>query len=183
MSKSTPLSHLPQQTAVVDAQDDIIAGDDDATIQDVLNQITGGGGGGDVLQQQRQYAKQQATATAQQQQQQQQQQHQQHQQHQQQKMQYMQQPVVDSSAMLNTMMQQTTAPATGNIMNVLMFALTEDFKLASIIFAVYVSVQFIPITRFLERYFNLDKIPYSDILIKGALVAIAVMVVRKAVKN
>lgn len=178
MSKSTPLSHLPQQTAVVDGQDDIVAGDDDATIQEVLNQITGGGGGGnDVLQQQQQqqqYAKLQASALASAQQQQQQQQ----------KMQYIQQqPMVDSSVMLNNMMQQTTAPASGNIMSVLMFALTEDFKLASIIFAVYVSVQFIPITRFLERYFNLDKIPYSDILIKGALVAIVVMVIRKAIKN
>jgi len=63
---------------------------------------------------------------------------------------------------------------------VLLKILTSDFKLASIIFVVYVAVSFIPITKFLDKYFSLERIPHSEVIIKGMLLAIAVTLMMKA---
>jgi len=180
-TKSTPLSHLPSQGSISAPQQDIIPADDESTIQEVLNQLTGGGSSPQTSQQQppMQQAQQQAP------------------------------PVLDASttALLNSLMNSAGGSGTGgvstvippptagtapqsmiapadngnSVANIIMRALTEDFKLASIIFAVYITTSFIPITKFLEKYFSLEKIPYSEIIIKAAIVSILVIFAKKII--
>ena len=183
-TKSTPLSHLPSQGSISTPQQDIIPADDDSTIQEVLNQLTGGGSGGGVAVQQ-----QQPPPPSQQPQQQ-------------------PSPALDASttALLNSLMNSagvvggsasgltsqgvaanvtsvvgggSAGDGSNSITNIIMLALTEDFKLASIIFAVYIASCFIPITKFLEKYFSLEKIPYSEIIIKAAIVSVLVIFAKK----
>lgn len=187
MSNSTPISHLPQQPSVVNSQQELLAGDDDATIQEVLNQITGGSGAPtpphpppqqqvpiqnvQPIQPPRMqippamYPSQNMNQNA----------------------------MMDPMQLLQMMQEQPPSIAAGpntqpssqqtpqnNVFNILMFALTEDFKLATIIFVAYVVIQFIPITKLLEKYFSLEKIPYSNILIKGAIASVVIVLAKKA---
>jgi len=175
-TKSTPLSHLPSQGSISAPQQDIIPADDESTIQEVLNQLTGGGGSppAGVAPQAPSPPPpppQQQTA-----------------------------PALDASttALLNSLMNSagtvggavsgvtaavpqasSSSDSSNSIANMVMLALTEDFKLASIIFAVYIATCFIPITKFLEKYFSLEKIPYSEIIIKAAIVAVLVIFAKK----
>ncbi len=174
-TKSTPLSHLPAQGSAASSPQDIIPADDDSTIQEVLNQLTGGGSSPPPPNnantqpppQQPPVMINRPTPPS--------------------------MPPLDPSttALLNSLMNSANAVApassppmqaidTGNsVMNLVMLALTEDFKLATIVFAIFVAIHFVPITSVLGRYFSLEKIPYSEIVIKGAIVAIAVIFAKK----
>lgn len=184
MNKTTPISHLPQQQAVVNSQQELVAGDDDATIQEVLNQITGGSTTGNSTSS----TLQNMTSMPTQPQQTHPMPHQIH--HQQPATIPLPQLDPTSSMLLNNLMNNPNAlsslsmpnPAnsSNNVLNILMFALTEDFKLAVIIIITYVIANFVPVTKVLEKYLSLDKIPYSEILIKGCIVAFLVTLIRKA---
>ncbi len=58
-------------------------------------------------------------------------------------------------------------------------SITEDVKFASFIFILFVVVHFIPIDKFLLKYFSLDRIPYYDVLLKGLVAFVGVIVLRK----
>ena len=58
-------------------------------------------------------------------------------------------------------------------------SITEDVKFAAFIFVLFVVVHFIPIDKFLLKYFSIDRIPYYDILLKGLVAFVAVIVFRK----
>lgn len=58
--------------------------------------------------------------------------------------------------------------------------IAEDVKFAAFIFILFIVVHFIPIDKFLMKYFALDKIPYYDIILKALLAFVAVIVLRKA---
>jgi len=164
-TKSTPISHLPQQ-ALPPAQE-VISGDDDTTIQEVLNQIAASSS--QPQQQppapppvpQQNVTPQQAAFMAA---------------HNSQQLSNIDTNVLLS--MINNVPVVTAGPNT-SMMNMMMNMLTQDFKLAAIVFVVFVAVSFIPITQILGKYFSLDRIPHSDVIIRGALVAIAVMLLMK----
>jgi chromate transport protein ChrA len=74
-------------------------------------------------------------------------------------------------------------PSTGNNtidMFVNMFA--DDIKIAIIVFIVVVVVHFIPASSIISKYVAIDKIPYHDVIIRGLLCAVMVIIVRKALK-
>lgn len=58
-------------------------------------------------------------------------------------------------------------------------SIAEDVKSAAFIFILFVIVHFIPIDKFLLKYFSIDRIPYYDILLKGLVAFVAVIVFRK----
>jgi hypothetical protein len=57
--------------------------------------------------------------------------------------------------------------------------IAEDVKFGAFIFVLFIVVHFIPIDKFLMKYFALDKIPYYDIILKALLAFIAVILFRK----
>ncbi len=154
MNKSTPLSHLPTQPTLP-PQHEIISADDDATIQEVLNQITGSSQSPQVSQPQIAQPQQPYIFQGMD----------------------IPQPTI-SPQMLNSLLQQKPElqPSTTSM---LMNILTEDFKLATIILVAFVIVNFAPITKTLEKYFSLEKIPYSEIIIKGVILSIVVIFAKK----
>lgn len=194
-AKSTPLSHLPQQA--LPPSQEIISGDDDTTIQEVLNQIASS-----APQQQPQInvANTQQTPQI--------------------PSQLSQQPVtqqqmafmsahnaqqlsnLDTNTLLSMIggspntasnvmptqqpfqqhptMGATAQPQSNNMMNMLLKIMSSDLKLAAIVFTVYIAISFVPVTRVLERYLSLDKVPHSEVIIKGVLVAILVTLLMKA---
>lgn len=58
-------------------------------------------------------------------------------------------------------------------------SIAEDVKFAAFIFILFVIVHFIPIDKFLLKYFSIDRIPYYDILLKGLVAFVAVIIFRK----
>ncbi len=184
-AKSTPLSHLPS-TALPPSQE-IMPGDDDTTIQAVLNEIAGTSGAGGPpppSQQQQQMAppppmqqqpitQQQAAFMAAHQAQQ----------------QAAALSGVDTTTLLAMLGQGPSAPiaavanpssGSGNMMNLLMKVLTQDFKLATIVFAIYIAVSFIPVSNILGKYFDLNRVPYAELIIKGVVAAIVVTLLMKS---
>lgn len=60
-------------------------------------------------------------------------------------------------------------------------SVAEDVKFAAFVFILFIIVHFIPIDKFLMKYFALDKIPYYDIILKATVAFIAVIIFRKLV--
>lgn len=58
-------------------------------------------------------------------------------------------------------------------------SITDDVKFGAFIFLLFVVVHFIPIDKFLMRYFAVDRIPYYDILLKGLVAFVIVIIFRK----
>jgi hypothetical protein len=57
----------------------------------------------------------------------------------------------------------------------------DDIKIALIVLVVVIVVNFVPISGMLGRYIAIDKIPYHDILLKGILAALLVIIIKKIV--
>jgi hypothetical protein len=57
----------------------------------------------------------------------------------------------------------------------------DDIKIALIVLVVVIIVNFVPISGILGRYIAIDKIPYHDILLKGILAALLVIIIKKIV--
>jgi hypothetical protein len=204
MSKSTPITQLPntggqnnfineqQRQIVMHAQNSInaipmpqntqtsvdIANDDDATIQEVLNQIHSTGGMEQMENQARQPTMPPQIMTHQV------------------LPQMMPQPVVQSQPqpmydqfsqmqytgqyppqpmqVLDPLQNQTEGSMLGFV-----GVIAEDVKFSAFIFILFIVVHFIPIDKFLMRYFALDKIPYYDIILKALVAFVAVILFRK----
>lgn len=192
MNKSTPLSQLPnasqqQNTFVNDQQKQMITSaqtaiqsiqmpqntqippeimnDDDATIQEVLNQINSQKSGGNntspaspppsvmppqppVLPSYEQF-------------------------------QMNNDYYVPPPSMMQMPMPNAPSPAHNVDMFVTFFA--DDLKLAGLVLSVYIMVNFIPIGSILGRYIAIDKIPYHDILLKGLMCATIVVFAKKMI--
>lgn len=222
MNKSTPINQLPmsngqntfvneqQRQMVLQAQNAInnlplpqntqqtpdIVSEDDATIQDVLNQINGGSGNhegengpmgmnmnmGHTLQQPAmppqvmtpQMTPQMMSAPI---------------------MQQPPQPTFDPymMGMGNGFMgqfppqpqvpvpaQSKEAESDGSFLS-FMSNIAEDVKLAAFVFVLFIAVNFVPAEKFLSRYFAIDKIPYYDIIVKALIAFIAVILLKKLI--
>lgn len=57
--------------------------------------------------------------------------------------------------------------------------IAADVKLASFVFVLFVIVHFIPLDKFLMKYFALDKIPYYDVILKAVMAFVAVIIFKK----
>lgn len=77
--------------------------------------------------------------------------------------------------------QQTPTPQyTGSIESFInVFA--DDIKLAALVLIVFVVVNFIPLERIIGKYIAIEKIPYHDILLKALLGALLVVFARKII--
>lgn len=231
MNKSTPLNQLPtlghhgqfvneqQKQMVMQAQSAVgslpipqntqisndATNDDDATIQEVLNQINGGNGGAvdeEMMSQHQQMLQEQAYHAHQAQlaQQAQQAQHAMQQQAMRQQQQLMMQsapqsapqptfdpyqagqfppqpqPLAEGSSQAQSQFEQHD----GSIFSFIT-GIAEDVKFAAFIFILFIVVHFIPIDKFLMRYFALDKIPYYDIVLKALVAFVVVVLLRKVI--
>lgn len=221
MNKSTPINQLPisngqngfvndqQRQMVMQAQNAInnlpmpqntqqspdIASEDDATIQDVLNQINGGAGNNDVVENGPMGMNMNVV-------------------HSMQPPQMQHQPMppqaIPPQMMPPQMMQHPPQPAFENYMGFMgqfppqpqpftpspppkvesesdgsflsfMSNIAEDVKLAAFVFVLFIAVNFIPAEKFLSRYFAIDKIPYYDIIVKALIAFIAVILLKKLI--
>jgi len=62
----------------------------------------------------------------------------------------------------------------------LLFA--DDLKLASLVFIVVILVHFVPLDKFLSRYFAIDKIPYHEVLLRAIMAALLIIIIKKLAK-
>lgn len=58
----------------------------------------------------------------------------------------------------------------------------DDLKLASLVFIVVILVHFIPVDKFLSRYFAIDKIPYHEVLLRAIMSALLIIIIKKLSK-
>lgn len=186
-------SHMPQNTQL---SADII-NDDDIVVQDILNQINAST---DNSQQQFQQGSEPTPQQIQQMNQQIMMQQMAAQQHQQNMMAAQQQqngngmfipPQSQQQAML---LAQLNSMGGGNpyeniIQNshptefkdyLLLFA--DDLKLASLVFIIVILVHFVPLDKFLSRYFAIDKIPYHEVLLRAIMAALFIIIIKKLAK-
>lgn len=188
MNKSVPINQIPVNSFPQQGGGEIIPEDDEATIQEVLNEINGKQVPQNLQQQQQmqmqqqmqqEYPSYQQLQISQQQQQQaqvpaQQMQYVPHPATQQ--MQQMQPPQMDYM-----MMQQLQNSATPSSFEIFLQFFAEDIKLASIIFLVVIIILFVPIGQVLNKYIAIDKIPYHDVLLKAVLISITVVLIKKLI--
>lgn len=180
MNKSTPLSHLPSQPMPspspampvhTEPKTSEMLGEDDATIQEVLNQIN--------MQHQPstqtlppppQISLPQVMPTA---------------------------PPHQSPHDLYGMMQQQSQvpmgatmispvaapmvipPSQNNTVDMFFSLFMDDIKLALLVLVVVIVAHFIPISSFLNKYIAIDKIPYHDIILRGIMCAICIVAAKK----
>ena len=193
-AKSTPLSHLPS-TALPPTQE-ILPGDDDTTIQAVLNEIAGASSGPapQQMQMQPQQAPPQQPVTSQQAA---------FMAAQQQQATAAALSSVDTNtllamlgsnpasahatmmpsptqAMMSAQVPAATAQNSNNMMTLLMKVLTQDFKLATVVFVIYIAVSFVPVSNILGKYFDLSRVPYAELIIKAVVAAIGVTLLVKS---
>lgn len=60
-----------------------------------------------------------------------------------------------------------------------MSLITSEFKLAGLVFAIVIIVQFVPFHRYISKYIAIEKIPYHEIILRGILAALAVVIAKK----
>lgn len=58
-------------------------------------------------------------------------------------------------------------------------AVAHDVKLATFVFVLFILVQFVPVDKFLVRYIAMDKIYYYHIIVKALIAFVAVIVFKK----
>jgi hypothetical protein len=172
MNKSTPISQIPvQQQPMVPPtfqqdqakQPTEVLADDDATIQEVLNQIN--------LQhpstQQapsppppQQLMPPQISLT-------------------QPMPQQLPPPYIGDMYAQQQMMMPPAVSNTTNTLDMFVNIFADDIKLALLVFVVVVAIHFIPVADVLNRYIAVDKIPYHDVIIRGLICALCVVALRK----
>lgn len=184
MSKSTPINQLPNPNIKAFAEPPATlppigdpGAEDDATIQEVLNQINGSGNGlgsgsnehamprreshGDSalnglsyadLQQQLAFYNQQM------------------------------QPLAQAQAVAAGGAMPATAPPVGggiaSSLDQFLRLFAEDIKLAGLVFAVVLVVRFVPVVSVLSRYIAVHKIPYHELIVQALLAALLVVTIR-----
>lgn len=75
----------------------------------------------------------------------------------------------------------TAASSAGGNVEIFLNVFADDIKLASLVFAVFLAVHFLPVGSFLGRYIAIDRIPYHDVLLKGLLAAVVVILAKKMI--
>lgn len=177
MNKSTPLSQLPSQAAPQQPEPKAsdILGEDDATIQEVLNQIN--------MQHQPQQnvpAPPQISVP--------------------QVMQPPQpMPPVAMPQGMSQMMQQAPSQlpqdlyasmmqqqplvqvpsGSGNTIDMFFNLFMDDIKLALMVFSFFIIANFIPISSILNKYIAIEKIPYHDVILRAIFCAVLIVAAKK----
>ena len=167
MNKSTPLSQLPsQQPGAVVVQQPL--NDDDVVVQDILNQINGGGNGsnggnggnisngGSITTESMMMEQQQHYQPP--------------------PLQYYAPP--PSQPLPPQQMLAAQPPEIQNYM--LYFA--DDLKLAGLVFTITILVHFIPIDKYVSKYFNIQNIPYHEVILRAIMIALFVVLIKKFAK-
>lgn len=97
-------------------------------------------------------------------------------------------PYMQPSMNFDTFMAQAAAAQSQNQpqsvpqMKDYLFQITDDIKLAGLIFMVVLLVHFVPIDTYIGRYFAVDKIPYHKVILRASLAALLVVVIKKLAK-
>lgn len=184
MKSSTPLSQLPnnnqpfvsdqQRQYITKAQNAIsnspmpqntqlsndIINDDDAVVQDILNQINTPSNE-ESFQQNDQLQQQQLAM-------QQQMMHQQ----------AMQQQMMQQQAMQQVVVQPQ--PKTFEIKNLFSY-FKNDLTLAGIVFCVFIIIYLTPVDKIISRYIKLDNIPYHDVIIRAIIATLLIIIIKKLI--
>ena len=75
------------------------------------------------------------------------------------------------------------APAPVGFASGLAYLLASEVRLAGIVFIAVLAVQFVPFGRFVGKYVAIDKIPYSDVLLRAIIASLIVVVVAALFKR
>jgi Fe2+ transport system protein B len=197
---SLPMPQNTQQTTMPPAQSNDTNNDDDATIQEVLNQIHGNMtdtdniampeiDGGNVVKhpmmppqlmtqnnQHAQYIQQQPS-------------HMQMLDNQQQQLQQLQQlqglQQIQQLQQLQQLQQQVQSETDNDTHSFTSFmkSIAEDIKFGAFVFVLFIAVHFVPVDKLLTRYFALEKIPHYDIVLKALVAFVVVVILRKSLQN
>lgn len=57
--------------------------------------------------------------------------------------------------------------------------LTSEFKLAAVVFFLVIIVQLVPFHSYLAKYIAIDKVPYHDVILRAIIAALAVIIIKK----
>lgn len=68
---------------------------------------------------------------------------------------------------------------TNNVLKTSIAGFTYDVKYAIIIFIIVVLIHFIPLDKYLAKYFSIEKIPYHLVLTRGLMAVILVLTTNK----
>lgn len=74
---------------------------------------------------------------------------------------------------------QATEPTTG--IKQILFRFADDLKLAGVVFLTVFAVHYIPIESYVGKYFAIEKIPYHDTLLRAAVAALIVVLIKNTV--
>jgi hypothetical protein len=77
--------------------------------------------------------------------------------------------------------QQPQQPQGQDLQNYLVY-FADDLKLGGLVFTVAVLVHFIPIDKYVSKYFNVQNIPYHDVILRAILIALIVVLLKKFAK-
>ena len=162
MNKSTPISQLPTQVQPnVASVPPPVLNDDDVVVQDILNQINGGTVNESMEQQ---YQQQQQPMT------------------QQSMHSYYPNPMMTQQMQMPPQMVQPQIQAPPQeIQNYLLY-FADDLKLAGLVFTITILVHFIPIDKYVSKYFNIQNIPYHEIILRAIMISLFVVLVKKFAK-
>ena len=72
-------------------------------------------------------------------------------------------------------------PPPQDLQNYMMY-FADDLKLGGLVFTIAVLVHFIPIDKYVSKYFNIQNIPYHDIILRSILIALLVVLIKKFAK-
>jgi hypothetical protein len=155
MNKSTPLTQLqtqPQPQVQVQQQNAPL-NDDDVVVQDILNQINGGNIGDSVPSQTPQ-------------------------QH------YYPPPPIHPPPQMQQPMQMPSIPQqpTGQEIENYMLYFADDLKLGGLVFTITILVHFIPVDKYVSKYFNIQNIPYHEVILRAIMIALFVVLIKKFAK-
>ena len=179
MNKSTPLSQLTQQSAPEKPSD--VLGEDEATIQEVLNQINMQNAGaqqaaiapqvpqippqpqlplgaGAMPPQPLYQPPMQQYPSAQ-------------------DLYNMQQGMLAATSASSGMIPQASI-GTGTV-DMFMTLFADDVKIAALVFGSVIVAHFVPAGSILNRYIAIDKIPYHDVILRAIICALLVVILKK----
>lgn len=92
--------------------------------------------------------------------------------------QYPPQPLTPQQYFDNNAFAQTSTNEQNSMLSSIT-AVAQDVKLATFVFVVFIVLHFVPVDRFLLRYISMDKIYYYNIVTRALLAFVAVIIFKK----
>lgn len=93
-----------------------------------------------------------------------------------------QMPSINPMGALNSLNALNQLPPQSSLLSPILSMVTDDLKLAGMVFMIVVLVHFIPLDKFIGKYFAVDKIPYHQIILRAIMATLIIIIVQKLSK-